>query len=371
MDWKTLYTPIVKGKENDFRAIGRIPRELALRTFPLVELVPPEEQEKLDKAYFRFCDNLRRNCGWQRVSVDLHAISPDQRVRGGGHALEAVFGMLKGTGIDFVPVFGLDHEPELWGRIAKIVREGERGLTFRIRGDDLLLPDDTLNELLDHLNRERLDSRKVNLMVDLGALYGMDTPEVETWRSRAQDFIDLATTATPFALVSLVGSSMPKHVGDVPMQGEMAIPRRELRLWLDVANSLRHVRIAFGDYGVVHPNFSAKMRGKHTNAKIRYTSARSHNIFRGYRLSDGLKYKQFYDLSRRVVSADVFLEAAYSFGDDYLWRCANRDVSHGHLGTWVEVDMSHHLVFTAMQLDRIEARVADGMSMSDFESIVQ
>lgn len=371
MDQRTLYTPIVKGKENDFRAIGRIPRHLAVRTFPLIELVPPEESDKLEKAYFRFCDNLRRNCGWQRVSVDLHAIAPEQRVQGGGYALEAVCAMLKASGINFVPVFGFDHEPELWERIAQVAREGGRGLTFRVKRDDLLDPDDTLELLLEHLNREGFDSRDVNLIVDLGALYGMETAEVEAWRSRAQDFIDLAVTAKPFALVSLTGSSMPKHVGDVPMHGEMSIPRRELRLWLDVANSLRNVRIAFGDYGVVHPDFSAKMRGKHTNAKIRYTSARSHNIFRGYRLSDGLKYEQFYDLSKRVVDADVFLQPDYSFGDGYLWKCAKRDVSHGHLGTWVEVDLSHHFVFTAMQLDRVEGRIAAGMSMSNFEAIVQ
>ncbi len=36
MAMNTLYTPIVKGKENDFKAIGKMPNTLAARTFPLV-----------------------------------------------------------------------------------------------------------------------------------------------------------------------------------------------------------------------------------------------------------------------------------------------------------------------------------------------
>jgi hypothetical protein len=142
-------------------------------------------------------------------------------------------------------------------------------------------------------------------------------------------------------------------------------------LWLDVACSLPGLPIAYGDYGVIHPNFSLKAPAPNANAKIRYTSSRDHHIFRGHSLLEGLKYKQYHGLARQVMGASIYQGRDYSYGDDYVWRCANHEATSGGLGTWVEVDMNHHVVFVAAQLVRVESRVAAGMSMADVESIVQ
>jgi hypothetical protein len=142
-------------------------------------------------------------------------------------------------------------------------------------------------------------------------------------------------------------------------------------LWLGVASSLPELSVAYGDYGVIHPNFSLKAPATNANAKIRYTSSREHHIYRGYSLRDGAKYKQYHGLSQQVISASVYQGRDYSYGDEYVWRCANFEATSGSLGTWVEVDMNHHFVFTAAQLVRIESRVAAGMSMADVESIAQ
>lgn len=371
MALKTLYTPIVKGKANDFKAIGKMPKNLASRAVPLVELLAPDEPSDIEDACIRFGSQLRKYCPKQRVSVDLHAIPPRQKASDGSPLLESLFANLRGIGVDFVPVFGLDHEPELWGRVSRTAREEGRGLTIRVTSDDLLIPDDTRDELVDRLESARLDASGVNLLIDLGSLLGMDKAGLAAMRSRAQDFIDLAMTARDFGLVSLVGSSMPKDVSAVPKKGHAAIARNELPLWLAVADSLSETHIAFGDYGIIHPNFSMKAPATNANAKIRYTSTREHHIFRGYSLREGIGYKQYHELSRRVRAASVYRGRDFSFGDEYVWRCADLEANSGNLGTWVEVDMNHHLVFTAAQLTRIEARVAAGMSMAEVEAIVQ
>lgn len=367
----TLYTPIVKGKENDFKAIGKMPNTLAARTFPLVELLAPDEPSQFDASYLRFGGQLRKHCPAQRVSVDLHSIAPWQKTADGSWGVEALCGYLEGLGVEFVPVFGFDHEPELWDRIAKIARRGGRGLTFRLTEEDLVVPEDTLHELLERLASAKLNANEVNLIIDLASMNGMDKATIAKMRSLSQDFIDSAMTTKMFGLVSIVGSSMPKDVSEVPKEGQAAIPRQELPLWLGVANSLPELSIAYGDYGVIHPNFSLKAPATNANAKIRYTSSREHHIFRGYSLREGIKYKQYHDLARQVTTTSDYQGRDYSYGDEYIWRCANFEARTGSLGTWVEVDMNHHLVFTAAQLVRIESRVADGMSMADVETIVQ
>lgn len=371
MDLKTFYTPIVKGNENDFKAIGKMPKALASRTLPLFELLAPDDVGTFDDALFRFASRLRKHCPLQRFSVDLHAIPPSEKIADGSPSLETMCSCLRSLGVQFVPVFGFDHEPELWERIARIARKEGRGLTFRLHKEDLLVPDATLEELLDHLAQADIGSQEVNLMIDLGSLNAMSKAELASMRSQAQDFIDLAITARTFGLVSLVGSSMPKDVGEVPKEGQAAIPRNELPLWLEVCASLDDVPIAFGDYGVVHPNFSIKAPATHANAKIRYTSTRSHHIFRGHSVREGNQFGQYRDLSKSVIGSAIYKQRDYSYGDDYIWRCAHGETGTGHLGTWVEVDMNHHFVFTTDQLSRIENRVAAGVSIADIEAIVQ
>ena len=369
MDLNTLYTPIVKGKENDFKAIGKMPNSLADRMFPLVELLAPDDPSQFDHSYLRFGSQLRKHCPGQRISVDLHSIAPWQRTGDGSWGLEALCGYLKGLGIEFVPVFGFDHEPELWDRIAKIARREGRGLTFRLTKEDLAVPDDTLHELVDRLASAGIATSQVSLVLDLASLNGMERAAIAKLRGLSQDFIDLAMTAKDFGLVSLVGSSMPKDVSDVPKEGQAAVLRQELPLWLEVASSLPELSVAYGDYGVIHPNFTMKAPATHANAKIRYTGSQAHTIFRGYSLREGLKYSQYRGLSQQVIKSSFYQGRDYSYGDEYLWRCANLAATTGSLGTWVEVDMNHHLVFAAAQQVRIESRVAAGMSMADVDLI--
>lgn len=367
---KTLYTPIIKGKENDFKAVGKMPRVLAARAFPLVELLAPDEASALPEACDRFASQLRKYCPHQRVSVDLHAIPPDATGPGDAKLLEFLFAHLKGVGVNFVPVFGFDHEPELWSRVCRIAHQDGRGLTFRLSREDIETPDDTLDELVDRLQSAGLSAEQVNLLIDLGSLNGLNRAEASGLRSQTQDFVDLALTASPFGLLSVVGSSMPKDVTEVPKEGHATVPRIELPLWLELADSLAGISIAFGDYGIVNPNFSVKAPATNANAKIRYTSTREHHIFRGYCLRDGEKYHQYHRLAKRVCDSTVYLGRDFSYGDDYIWRCAQHEASRGNLGTWVEVDMNHHLVFAAAQLVRIEERVAQGTPLNELDAIL-
>lgn len=137
MDATILYTPILKGKANDLKALGKLPRQLSPHVHPLVELLSPNEGESIEASCVRFAHQLRKHCPLNAVSVDLHSIAPTHTTDDGSLALEALCANLRGLGILFTPAFGFDHEPELWPRIAHIaVREGH-GLTFRLKLDDL------------------------------------------------------------------------------------------------------------------------------------------------------------------------------------------------------------------------------------------
>lgn len=365
MDAKTLYTPILKGKANDLKAFGKMPRPLAPHVHPLVELLPPDEEETVEAVCVRVAHQLRKHCPLYPVSIDLHAIAPNDVTGDGSPALEAMCGNLRGLGITFTPVFGFDHEPELWDRIVRIANREGRGLTLRLKIDDLEQGEETVADVVERLRYARIPAAETKILLDLGSVEGMDAVALVRLRGLTQDFVDIASTAADFGLISVVASSMPKDVSGVAKQGVKSFYRHEMPLWLNVAAGVPDKVIAFGDYGVVHPNFTDKIIATNANAKIRYTKGLHHHIFRGYSLKEGLKYQQFHDLAQRVVNSDVYIQRDYSFGDDYIWRCASREASSGHLGTWVEADMNHHLVYVAAQMPPILSRVAAGVSANE------
>jgi hypothetical protein len=362
---RTLYTPILKGKANDLKALGKLPRSLTPHVHPLVELLSPNEGETVEASCVRFAHQLRKHCPLQPISVDLHAIAPTHKIDDGSPALEALCSSLRGLGIAFTPVFGFDHEPELWERVGKIAARAGRGLSVRLKLDDLEVGDDTIVDLIERLRDFRVPATETNLLIDLESVGGLDVVGLARLREVTQDFVDAALSAANFKVVSVIGSSMPKDVGEVPKDGCKPYYRQEMPLWLSVASGVRSELVAFGDYGIIHPNFSDKIIATNANAKIRYTKGLHQHIFRGYSLKQGQKFGQYHDLARRVVESSAYMDRDHSYGDDYLWRCANREVGCGNLGTWVEVDMNHHMVYVAAQLPKLVNQLAAGISTND------
>lgn len=342
-----------------------MPRSLAAPTLPIVELVAPTDKTKFDGAILRYADQIRKHCPLHAIAVNLHAIEPDRKIGDGTPALEATFAHLRSSGLRFIPAHGFDRELELWDCVAPIARLEGRGIAFRLEADDLESPDDTIGEVVDLLRSADIPASSTYLIVDLRFLGALTSAEQTRTRDRIQELVDVALTARDFRLVSVVGSSMPNDVSDVPREGMAAITRNELPLWLEVRTGFRGTPIAFGDYGIVHPSFSDKNPATNANAKIRYTTREHCWIFRGYRLRDGIEYRQYHDLSARVIAHSEYLGPDYSFGDDYLWKCAHRAVSCGNLGTWVAVDMNHHLVYVSAQLRRVGERLAEGVPVED------
>lgn len=357
-----FYTPILKGKANDLKALGKVPRTFIPRLSPIIELPSPNEDESIDEAHARFAQQLRKYCPAHTISVDLHTIHPDGRLRDGSLALESLCAFLRGVGLRFVPVYGFDHEPELWDRVASVARRDGRGLTFRLKPEDLDANEDTVADIIGRLKHSGISAADTHLVIDLGSLTPFDGGDLVRLRSACQDFIEAAVSAADFQRVSLAGSSMPRDVGEVPVEGGKTYARRELTLWAEVLTNLPDRAVGYGDYGIVHPSFSDKIIATNANAKIRYTGRTAHHIFRGYNLKKDLRYQQYHELAERVVVSSIYMGRDFSFGDERTWLCAKHEASCGNLGTWVEADMNHHLVCAASQLPGVASLLAQGVN---------
>jgi hypothetical protein len=236
---------------------------------------------------------------------------------------------------------------------------------FRLDLEDLDDPESTVEEVLSLSRAAKINPDQLILLADFRSLHGATGALMRTRLSELSNFVEACLSAGKLGRVAFAGSSMPKTVVEVPEDGSAQIRRNEYVLLLEASHAFGPDSIAFGDYGVVYPDFSIKAPAPHANAKIRYARGDSHTVFRGHSLKREPKYGQYRNLAAQVLASTAYMGRDYSFGDDYIWRCANNESGTGSLGTWVEVDMNHHLVQTNQMLPRAMQGMRDGMAVED------
>lgn len=354
------YVPIIKGKVNDLKALGRLAPKLRALTKPLIETMPfaqkkeGEKQKPLDAHVFSFCEYIRKHVPLGDISVDFFGLMPDAELADGKNAVLHGFHLLKAFGRPVTPVFGLERNDDLWVPLGKIARDFGTGFGFRLRRDDLAddLHEDTWQQLTERAAEMGLSESEIDVILDFAEVTAAERDQLaETVIS----FLFANPRVRNYRSVVVAGSSALRTVKDVGRDDIGSVTRNELHLWSTLWRDMPDdIKPAFGDYGVVHPDFSDMGSSKYMNAKIRYTVGDKILYFRGHGLHHPVKdYEQYHDLARKVVADVRFRGRGHSIGDAYLYDCASEVIGHGAAATWVAADMNHHLTYTCIQVGRL------------------
>jgi hypothetical protein len=352
-----LYTPIIKGKFNDLKALGFVSHIARSKIKPLVEVMPlPKKQPNVEAHLYKFAANLQKLVPLGEIYVDFSALKPGLVTEEGRDAVIAGFDFVKGLGRIVTPVYVFGRDDTLWPLLRHVCQKHDAGFCFRLTMEDiedLLVAEDTWAMILERSGEVGVQPGKIDLIIDLEDIREKDQNEIDALQTLVLDFLFINPTYKKFRSIAIVGSSALKTVSSIPEEGSREVLRNELILWLrlqkDFSDSLK---LVFGDYGVVHPQFSDQGSSKNVNAKIRYTSGRKISYFRGHRLHHPeVDYFQYYDLAKRVKSSDIYKGPQYSVGDGYINIVANQADSPGNLAKWVVADMNHHLEYTTHQIE--------------------
>jgi hypothetical protein len=359
-----LYTPVLKGETNDLKALGKVPAAYRASQIPVLEMPRPVDALQLEKVVTTFGSRIRKYSSQQRFAADLMPIAPGADLKG-IPAIRFALSLLRNLGLKFVPVHGLDRESDLWDEVAGHAGRTGSDVLFRLDVEDIEDPEASLGEILSLTKSAGIGAERVVLVADLRSLHGIDALQLSMRYQEVIGFAAAALSTANFGRVSVAGSSLPKTVVTVPEDGVADFPRHEYLFHLSATAELGPDSLAFGDYGVVFPDFSVKAPAIHANAKIRYARGDRHVVFRGHSLRKEPKFRQYHDLAGRVLSDSAYMGRDFSYGDEYIWRCANRECGTGNLGTWVEVDMNHHLVQTNQMLPLAIQRIREGLAVED------
>lgn len=205
--------------------------------------------------------------------------------------------------------------------------------------------DTEISDLLRHL---KISEHEADLILDLRAIGGVSVPaEID----HAVDLIESLPKIDSWRSFSLCATAFPADLMGMKPQEKSWIPRTEWDLWRCLVSGKALPRIpVFGDYAIANPQPSeVDPRIMRPSASIRYTTDKGWIVLKGRNLRDH-GYTQFHSVSQSLVSDPDYCGPSFSWGDDYISRCANRSATTGNLTTWRKVGTSHHLAFVADQL---------------------
>lgn len=354
-----LYSPIIKGKLNDLKAVGRLSDSTRSKIKPLIEIMPlPMENAGVEKHLKKFVGYITKYAQGGEAFVDFYGLKPKMKTSEGVDAILAGFRLLSEQGVSITPTYGFDRDDDLWDSLRTIIKEFGKGFCFRIDIDDLdYQAEAAMSQVIERSSELGLKPKNIDLLIDLRDLSNCDLDEL---KETVLDFLLLIQQGPKYRSIILAGSSALKTVGDIPKDGFTDVIRNELRLWVNIQRDIpESLSLVYGDYGVIHPDFSeAAFRSKYMNAKVRYTNQGRITYYRGHGLLHPIKdYEQYHEIADKVRNSSGYMGRDFSAGDQYIDDVADLNVKPGSPATWVLADMNHHLEYTVMQMENLVRKV--------------
>ncbi|MCS5697253.1 beta family protein [Desulfofundulus thermocisternus] len=355
---KKHYVPILKWKRGERVALQYLDNSIKNKLTPLIEIVPvswnydeDRPEKTLNEHLQEIGTQLSTSWGLEKpLFIDLLLLDPSERMSDGKHPLSFIREKAKAENIKIVPVTGYDRDPSYQTEVKKANAEDALGICIRLTDDDFTYDlESRLNELLEYF---KIAPSQVDIVIDFKYISPQDVkktlftaigllnsiPQINEWRS-----------------LTLCGTSFPEHLGDVSSHSLEEIPRVEWLIWnilVTKAKDKINRLPTFGDYTINNP-FLIEMdpRLMRMTANIRYTIDDNWLIAKGGQIRK-YKWTQAFALCDEIVKDPRFCGPNFSWGDEYIYNCANRVTGYGpgNAEIWRRVGTNHHLTFIVDRL---------------------
>lgn len=369
----TDYVPVLSGKTAEYAALGVLDRRVRARVRPLLEIAPiaidpqtDQASKTLDAHLDRDVDQLRRHWAAQQLSMfDEPADPPSvlydvrnvegRRTQSGEHPIARLHARLAAIAVRGTPVTTLGKDSEHLAAVAAVAHEG--GVCIRLDRNQWADPDHLAAESVALLTELGIEPSNVDVVIDLGQLRPEDAssalllargalramPAVHEWRS-----------------VVVAASSFPSTVSDaVELHDAVVIRRAEWEMYERLASEIELLprMPTFADYGIegaagLNGGVAPTFVGKWISASIRYTGIGGWFVVRGGRLADE-GHDQYHKLAAQVIDSAHWQSEGFSWGDQYIGRCARHEVAPGTPQLWRQVAVSHHITTVVKDLSTL------------------
>ncbi len=353
------YIPILKGKEGEFKALAHLPDSAKNRITPFIDIPrgvldmhTNRPKDPIDTYLSKKAKKIHGAWGTSRhIFVDVFDLDLNLRTPNGMHFVDHLFLLLRGYGVQAIPVIGLDRAGDISyvEAIKNILFQDHRGVCIRLLLEDFELFQDTyvnIEELIERLNS---GIESTHILMDLRSIFEEDLDEIA---DIATSFLARLPHISHFQTITLSSSGFPENLGLISPHSVGTISRAELDLRDELFFRKGDIPRfpAFGDYGICHPDLLDFDPRLHTpSAAIRYTTEREWLIVKAGSLKK-YSYEQFRELSDILRKRPEYHGPYHCWGDNYIDECAECNVGNGNLTTWRMVGTNHHLTLVGGQI---------------------
>ncbi|BAQ09965.1 hypothetical protein OXB_1494 [Bacillus sp. OxB-1] len=359
------YVPAIKWKRGERIALENLSTEQLERITPLIEIQPIQYDHK-KKRFKKTIDQHLHQIGkelstfWSQnrpVFVDAHTLFDDSRIdqeitlNNGQSPLEFISDDIESNNITAIPVTSILRYPSYHDAVEICLERYKRGLALRLEKSDLENFDEFQKILADWLSSYKISPKDVDLILDF--------KEIDpAGGSLLLDEISLLITKFPYLnewrTFTILSTSMTPNLSHLKTGSNSEIPRVEWEIYTNLLKRGLSRFPAYGDYNISSPEwFDFDPTVMNIGANLKYTVDDRFLIFRGRGVRQH-GFSQFRKLCTDAINHSEFCGQTFSFGDDYIYKCAtDSKCSTGNSETWVRVCVNHHLAFVISRLANV------------------
>ncbi|MCH7903820.1 MAG: beta family protein [Armatimonadetes bacterium] len=341
----TLYYPILKGKQGEFRALGLLGAK-KLQITPVIELVPVPFDYAENKPKKSLADHVAavpkqvvKGWGNGEAWIDPHDLAKDA-----GAALAQCLTEGRALNAAFVPVIRVESTAPVIQAAKNGVTTDGRGIVLRVTSKhltDWAVTGPKLTKMLEDVGASRKDA---HLILDFGPI-GSD---VTVLAMAAVSIVRSVPTPKAWKSLAVASGAFPKDLAAVKRLTIARLPRLDYDLWsrIIMSGDLPR-RPIFADYAVGHPEWTERdFRMLTMSGSIRYTGGKDWVIVKGTSVKKD-KWVQMRQRSKDLMAQPEF--SKLSWGDTFIENCANNTGNTGNATTWRQVGTVRHIVKTLKQ----------------------
>lgn len=343
-----IYVPCLRWKQGEYQAVLNLSAKTKKVIKPLIEI--PEvgwdfEEKKnkktIDQLLSPFAKRVYEKWGTESCFVDvMKHIQYTDRMSDGVHPEAFVFKQLRDKKCTAIPVVSLEKDQQHLNEISKILTVDQRGICFRLTIEEAAKNSITaeMDAILSKLSTKQ---RHCYIILDLRS---PNYIPIDSFVLVLHEIIKRFPYLTDWRSFAILGTSFPETMAGFN-EGIETVPRYEWQLYKKLVANLKKAKLRvpnYGDYTISHPNITTMdMRMIKPAATIRYTIEDYWCIVKGTSFRDNRK--QYHDLCKKLVHTKYYDGEGYSFGDEYIKKCADKINGCGNLTTWRNVGTNHHV----------------------------
>ncbi|HLG59817.1 MAG TPA: beta family protein [Vicinamibacterales bacterium] len=353
----TRYMPILKAREGEFGALEALPEDIRNTLTPLIEIpkvphdyVRDRPTKTLEQHIAGIGDRLRKSWGDRPVYVQLprHTDGASETLSDGLAAVGGVLQDCAGLGVRAIPVLVTSNSTPYLTAVRDYSANSDEGVCLRLhvgdfdQGDpDSPSPKSRIDALLERVGATHHDS--VDVVLDLGDL----SQDLNMASMVARTMFGELPYRTAWRSVALAAASFPENLSEVVGGTERVIKRHEWALWNRLRRRDEWSQVVFGDYAIAHSKITElDPRTMRMSASIRYTTDASWLVLKGRNVREH-GFDQYFDLCRRLIDRSEYKGPGFSWGDEFIFKCAQGLGGPGNATTWRKVGTNHHLTLVA------------------------